>query len=278
MFLALLAAGCWGTSAFMAALSTRRMPALAVVFYSQAVGVALLAAWVLLWPAAPAPADVAWGAAAGAGTVIALGALYQGLAVGRMSVVSPLAALIAVSTPATLDVVRGTLPSPAVIAGLAVAMVAIVLLSTGVSTSGAARAGGPSGVGHAVVAGFGFAVFLIALDQASATAGAWPLVGTRIVSAGLLGAVLFAAGNAAPAAARAQWKPLLVIGLIEVTGVGLYFTATALTTLTTAVVLSSLHPVVTVLWARALLRERLGPRRIAGVAASLGAIALIVSG
>jgi drug/metabolite transporter (DMT)-like permease len=275
MFFALGASALWGTSAFMAGLTARRVPALAVVFYSQAASLAVLAAGVAVWPAQPVTADVAWGAAAGVGTVIALSSFYKGLSVGRMSVVSPLTGLIAVATPTAVEVARGTPPSGFVVAGLAVAMAAIVLLST--STHGV-EAGRPSGIGYAVAAGLGFSLFLIALDQASASAGLWPLVGTRMVSAGVLGVILITTGRAATAAARADWRPLAAIGVIDVTGASLYFAATALTTLTTAVVLSSLHPLVTVLWARLLLREPLGPLRLAGVAASLAAIVLIVSG
>lgn len=275
MFFALAAAGLWGTSAYVAGLTTRRVPAMAVVWYSQAAGLVLLGLGVLFWPAPATAVDVAWGAVAGAGAILALASLYHGLAVGRMSVVSPLAALIAVTTPATVDVVRGTPPTGPVLAGLAVAAAAIVLLSS--STDGS-QAGRPTGLGFAVMAGLGFAVFLIALDQASPAAGLWPLVGTRLVSAVLLGIVLVAARRTALDQARTQWPALLGIGVIEVAGAGMYFAATSLIPLTAAVVLSSLHPLVTVLWARLLLHEQLGPRRLAGIAGSLVAIVLVAVG
>lgn len=41
-------------------------------------------------------------------------------------------------------------------------------------------------------------------------------------------------------------------------------------------VLGSLYPVVTLIWARVLLDERLRPVQVAGVAATLGGIALVV--
>jgi drug/metabolite transporter (DMT)-like permease len=275
MLLSLLAAGCWGTSAFLAGLTAKRVSTLAVVGYSQAASLVVLAVAVALWPASPTMADIAWGALAGVGTIVALTAFYEGLAVGRMSVVSPLAALIAVSTPASLDFVRGTPPTGGMLGGLALACVAIVLLST--STHGS-EPGQRSGAWHAVVAGLGFSLFLIALDQASPTAGLWPLVGTRMVSAVALCLLLVATRRTEPIQARAHWRAIVGIGVIDIVGAALYLGATTMTTLTAAVVLSNLHPLVTVLWARVLLHEHLGPRRLAGVTGSLGAIILIASG
>jgi drug/metabolite transporter (DMT)-like permease len=285
MLLALGTSVLWGTSAFLAGLTARRVTAMAVAFYSQATSLVVLAAGVALWPADPRAEDVLWGAAAGVGTAVALVAFYRGLAVGRMSVVSPLAALISVGTPAMLDVVRGAPPTGPVVAGLAVALVAILLLSTGADP---ARAPTPdeevlpvrgAGVGYAVVAGLGFSLFLIALDQAAPTAGLWPLVGTRVCSIPLIGAAaLLVGGEGALARTRGEWRPLAAIGVLDVVGAALYFAATARAALTTVVVLASLYPVVTVLWARALLREPLGARRLTGVATSLSAIALILAG
>ena len=75
-----------------------------------------------------------------------------------------------------------------------------------------------------------------------------------------------------------------VIGLTFLTGVGdtggnlFYIAATAVGTLSVTVVLASLYPVSTALWALIVLGERLSRTRLAGVGLALAAAVLISAG
>jgi cyclophilin family peptidyl-prolyl cis-trans isomerase/HEAT repeat protein/uncharacterized membrane protein len=105
----------------------------------------------------------------------------------------------------------------------------------------------------------------------------WPLLVARSVSVSLFAAV-------ALAGRRSLRMPADVFGLVVVCGVvdmlanALYLLAARQGPLSIVVTLTSLYPASTVLLARAILRERLNPWQISGVACALIAIVLIVSG
>ena len=72
--------------------------------------------------------------------------------------------------------------------------------------------------------------------------------------------------------------PLAVIGAFDVTANGLFGWASTLGLLSVVSVLGSVYPVMTVLLARLILKERMTPTQGAGVAAAFGGIALLVGG
>ena len=75
--------------------------------------------------------------------------------------------------------------------------------------------------------------------------------------------------------ASLRWGVLA--GLIDVSGSVLFFRALQAGRMDAAVVLSSLYPVITVLWARIVLKEQFSRWKIAGVLAALTAVPLIAS-
>jgi drug/metabolite transporter (DMT)-like permease len=76
-----------------------------------------------------APADVAWGAVAGAFGVIAIALLYACLAIGPMSILSPLTAVVSAIAPMLWGLlVNGETLSAIGYLGLGVALVAVVLV------------------------------------------------------------------------------------------------------------------------------------------------------
>ena len=90
---ALVALG-YGSGDFLGGIAAKRLPTVTVLLVSQAVGLA--AAFLLvvaLRDAAPEPHIFLLSAAAGVFGIIALGLLFRGLAVGRMSIVAPLSAI-----------------------------------------------------------------------------------------------------------------------------------------------------------------------------------------
>src|SRR5262245_48715551 len=93
--LGLVVAMSYGTADFFGGLASRRVPAPTAVLTSQAMRlvVAGVAAFVLSGDATVEARDVWLGAAAGVATVTGLACLYRGLAIGRASVVAPIAAV-----------------------------------------------------------------------------------------------------------------------------------------------------------------------------------------
>lgn len=224
----------------------------------------------------PEPASLAWGALAGVSVLVAVVALYQVLAIGRMSVGSPLVAVVGAGLPAAVGLALGDRLSPGDLAGIACGLAAVVA----VSWAGAGRAASPGAgdrriVVTAIVAGCGLAGFFLAIDQSAQLGGAtwWPLAAAR--SATVVGIIL-AVARLRPSVPPARlWWPLIAVGLGDVLGNAFFVLANAQGALSVAVVLSSLYPVTTILLARLVLRERLRPVQALGVALALVGVVLM---
>jgi drug/metabolite transporter (DMT)-like permease len=282
--LAIGSAVVYGAADFAGGLATRRAGTIPVVLLSQASGLALLALILPLLPhARPSRLDLLWGVAAGLTGGIAVALLYRALAIGTMAVVAPTTAVCAVAIPAGVSVLLGERPAPLAIAGIALGIVSIVL----VSRQGAAAEPGrqdaaaprtlPPGVGTALAAGVAIGLFLLALAQTRSEAGMWPLVVSRSASVTLFGVIAVAGGRSVRMPARVTGLAI-VCGAIDMLANALYLLAARLGPLSIVVTLSSLYPASTVLLARVGLGERLNRWQITGVGCALTAIVLIVSG
>lgn len=278
--LALASAVAYGAADFLGGFAARRASALAVVVTSQAAGLVVLLAMLPVLPdSSPSAGDLAWGAAAGlsGGTGVAL--LYRALAVGTMAVVAPTTAVCAVAIPVFVSMSLGERPGRLTLIGMALAVVAIALVSRPAGASDpSTRPIGllPPGVGLALLSGVAIGVFFLALARISSGAGLWPLVAARVVSV-----TCFAV------AALATRRPLMVpaaalgtvigAGTLDMIANALYLLATRLAALSPVVTLSSLYPASTVLLARAVLGERLSMIQGIGITCALVAVMLIVA-
>ena len=267
----LMSAAIWGAGDFCGGLAARRATANSVVIASQLVGVLLLTALAGLfrepWPAA---SDLAWGALAGVAGNVGLLALDRGLASGRMGVVAPLSAVLSAALPVLVSALFDGLPGWVTLVGFALALAGVWLL--------AQPAGGAvfrlNELGLPLLAGLGFGLFFVFVDQVSAAAVFWPLVMARLASLAFLTSVTVAGR-------QKLWPPAGVLpltalsGVLDAAGNAFFALATQTGRLDVAAVLSALYPGSTVLLAWAVLRERLTRAQLAGVAAALVAIILI---
>src|SRR5262245_7143638 len=140
---ALGAAFCWGLSDFIGGIKSRTLALFSVLLISQGTGLVLLIVIVAgLGPAMPETRYLLVAAAAGLGEIFGVAALYRGLAVGTMSIVTPVASIAPV-VPLVVGFALGEVPEPAQIAGLALIVAGLVItpLKQGASTEGARRIG-----------------------------------------------------------------------------------------------------------------------------------------
>ncbi len=174
--LAVLASIAYGAADFLGGLATKRgSTVFAAVVCSQATGLLLvLLALPFLPPASPTAADLAWGAASGLAGGIGLALLYRGLAIGVMSVVAPVTAVCAVIIPVAVGVAFGERPTGAAAAGVALAVIAIILISQSGEGESGKRA--TTGVTTAIASGIAIGIFLVCLERTGPSAGLWPLV------------------------------------------------------------------------------------------------------
>lgn len=274
--LALGASISWGLGDFLGGLRTRRLPLLTVLVVSQAAGVLSIALVVGVRGQGPPDArQLAYAALAGVAGAGGLAALYRGLAVGAMSVVAPLAATAAV-VPIAAGLLTGERPSAAQGAGIALALVGVIMAAREPSGEGA-RSELATGVGLALVAALCFGFLLVALDAASEGDALWATLAMRVTSFTLLGAVALAARPSLALGER-DLAALLLVGLLDTAGNALFALASTESLLSVASVLAQLYPVVTVLLARLVLAERIARIQAAGVVAALAGVALITAG
>jgi drug/metabolite transporter (DMT)-like permease len=277
--LAIGSAVLYGAADFTGGLTTRRASTIPVVLLSQAAGMLLLALILPLLPhASPSRPDLLWGAAAGLTGGIGVALLYHALAIGSMAVVAPTTAVCAVAIPVVVSVLLGERPVPLAVAGIALGIVSIALVSQQPrpDTTPSAR-GRQSGAGTALVSGIAIGFFLLSFAQTGSHAGMWPLLVARVVSVSLFGVMAIAGGRSIRMPAQVT-ALAIVAGVIDMLANALYLLATRQGPLSIVVTLSSLYPASTVLLARIVLGERLRPWQITGVGCALTAVALIVSG
>jgi len=283
--LALLAALVYGSSDFFGGLASRRAPTIGVVVCSQGLGLLVLAVALPLTGGAPLPADIVWGGTCGIAGAGAIAALYRGLAIGTMGVVSPISAVLAAAIPMLFGImVRGDRPSWLADAGIAAALAAVVCVSAAGESPAepdpAARriARLPAGVPEALLAGVAFGAFFIALAQTRAAAGMYPLLAARLTSVVLLTAGGIAFGGIANVRVPRATLPLVLLcGLLDMTANVLYVLAAHTGLLAIVAVLTSLYPAATVGLAGVILRERLRALQWAGVVLALGGAVAIAA-
>jgi drug/metabolite transporter (DMT)-like permease len=288
ILLALASAVGYGGSDYWAGLAARRTSVIRVTILAEAAGTAVLAL-VLPWAGLRQPSLVSlgWGAAGGAGGVLGALALYMGFRRAAFSVAAPLSAVGAAGFSVLAGLLLGEHPGGLALAGIALALPAIVSVSASPARAEDRPAGAedrPAGAGrHAqgviwgLAAGACFAVLFIALNRAGPGGGLWPVAaaqGAALVVVGGIGAVTRDLHLPAPDGRRLA----VLTGVAGGGGTILYFLATQAGLLAVTAVLTSLYPAVTIVLARLLLGERLTAVRLAGLGLAAASVGLIAAG
>ena len=283
ILLGLAAALTYGAGDFVGGLVTRRAPLFSVVLLSQVAGTALLLVAVPFFvDSGPTAHALVWGGASGAAGATGVLFLYKGLAAGRMSVVAPITSVEAAVVPVVWGLAAGERPPVVALAGVVVALVAVVLVAgfqpgEAVADAPAARAGRLApGVAEALIAGVAFGAFFILLDEAGDATGLWPLVGGRTASLTILAVLVLARGERVAAAPDTR-LPIVAAGALDVAANLLYLLATREGLLSIVAVLTSLYPASTILLARIVLGERMGRLQVAGLGLAVAGVVMMTA-
>jgi drug/metabolite transporter (DMT)-like permease len=277
--LALLAAVSYGIGDFVGGVAGRRCPPALIPVAVQIVGVVAAVVGAVALGGTLTPQALAWGALSGVGSGIGNVCLLRGLAVGRMSVVAPVSAVITAALPAVVGLASGDRLAVWGWAGIVLALPAVALASW------SGREGGfsMSDVAYGLAAGVGFAMLFVALDRAGPDAGAWPLVPGQLVALLLVLVVALAP----IVRLRRSRQPLQIAGVLRWGGAAgllgaaanlMFLIATGKGQLTVSAVLAGLYPAITVTLAAVILHERLNRSQQAGLVSAGAAIVLIVTG
>jgi len=294
----LTAALVYGSADFLGGLASKRMSSIRVTAIGAVSGlVALFAAEAFIggrwsWEA------MLYGGISGITGAVAITLLYACLAIGPMSILSPLAALVSAFVPLTAGLLRGDrLPLIGYVA-IGIALVAVVLVGF-VKEEGAVR---PTlkALSMAVGAGAMIGVFLILIDLTPDDAGLVPLIANRAVN----GIVMFlvigvlilwtrrrarqsptpvpaGSGVTAPKIGMLSpgWRAGLWIavaaGVVDATANALLLIGLRLGDLTIISVLTALYPAGTILLAAIVLRERIATVQALGLVLALIAAGML---
>ena len=248
---------------------------LTVLAVSQAIGLAGLLTWVVVTGESfPGAQELLPAVGAGIAGVIGLGALYRGFAVGAMGIVAPISAAAPI-IPLVADATNGDVPAPLQWLGIALVLVGIGVLSREPASTRNARIA--SGAGLAIVAALGFGLFVVGIDAGSDESPAWAVVVARSAAVPLaVFAALVTSTSLRPAMALVPM--LVVVGIGDVSANVLVATATTYGAAGIVAVLSTIYPVVTVVLARLVLREKLSRVKRAGGVVALAGAALVAAG
>ena len=237
---------------------------------SQLTGMAIAAGLAILRnePALTA-ADIAWSVLGGVLGGIGITALYRGLAVGRMGIVAPVTGVLAALIPVVAGIALEGWPDALVLAGIGLALIAVVLVSR-VTDEG----GGRQGIGLALLAGTTIGLFGVVINQVTDGHVFAPLAIVRGSEAVLIVSIILVT--------RAAWRPtirllpvLLAIGFLDMAGNAGYIAAVQTGALAIASVVSGLYPVTTVILATVFLHERVTRSHAIGIVMASLAIVLI---
>jgi drug/metabolite transporter (DMT)-like permease len=272
LVLALGASLAWGIADFAGPLLSRTLGTLRVLFWAQVGGVAALAVALLVRADAPHGWGVVYAAAAAVGGIAGLYAYYRGMQLGQMSVVAPIAGISAV-IPVTLGFLSGDNPSAAQVAGIACAIVGVGFASVEHQEEGRRVA---TGVGLALLAALGFGLYFPFMHAAGKVDFWWASFVFRSTALVLVAG----AATAVRPVLRLSRRDLAIaaaVGIGDTIGNVLFAASSAHGLVSLTSVLASLYPIVTVLLAAAILKERVAGLQRAGVALTLAGVVLIGS-
>jgi drug/metabolite transporter (DMT)-like permease len=275
LLLALASSLAYGAADFLGGLAARDAHVLRVVMIAAP---ASLLVELVLWPAIGArfaAGAVVWGAGSGLASAAAFALLYRTLAIGPMSVLSPVTALVSAALPVSVGLIGGEHLGGLALGGMVLALAAVVLVSTGTDVSGVRPT--RTSLALAFGAGAAIALQLVCLDQAPDDSGVAPLLIGRTVSS----AVVLGAAFALRARVGGAWPSLrasAAAGALDSLANLAFLLAVRDGDLAVVAVITALYPAGTVLLARALLAERVGKTQLAGLGLAAVAVSLLAVG
>jgi glucose uptake protein GlcU len=270
----ILSAASWGAGDFAGGLATRRASVYQAALYGEALGVVLLLAAVpfIHEPAMP---WTLWILDMVAGAIIAIGLMifYRALAVGQMSVAAPVSALMTAGLPVVVTAWIQGLPSPITLAGFALALLAVWLVSQsgGSSKKALVRL---ADVRMPLIAGLFFGFYFILIHMGSQHAVLWPLIAARAAGT-IIVLVICAFQGEVRIPQKTVWSLIALNAFWDVGGSAFYILAGQVGRMDVAAVLGALYPGITVILAGIILREKLTRVQVGGILVALVAIVLM---
>ncbi len=281
-----------GLADFFGGMSGRRTGPLRTITGVQLVGGAIIGIYLLAtWQPLGGTREVLLAVLAGGALTLGIGFMYTGFTWGRIAVVAPVtAALIAVLT-FIVGLVRGERPSSLALAGVGLAIVAVVLISRPPRAADTPANGGETGrrfglgaeLGLSLAAGASLATFQTTIGEIGDSAGVAPLLIVRAAAAAIsllaLGVVWRRAG--APRLRmprRSTLVPVVASGFLLLVAHALLLEALSLGFLSIVGPITALSPAFTVIPAWMFLHEHISRVQVGGMVLATAGLVLVALG
>ncbi len=272
--LALLSSLLWGTADFEGGRLSKKHPPIAVLGFSQVIGLIFGVAVVIVSGDSNAPAlgDSGYlipGICAGFLGYFGLICLYAGLASGSMGVVSPISALSAV-IPLSYALMHGESLSFITSIGVVLALVGAFCASGPELSQGLPLR--PLLLAIGAACGFGTALTFISIGSQSSALMTMVTMRAATLVVTIAIAVRF---RSTGGFSKSEYPSLIFIGVADFVANLLLGVACSKGSVSVAMVLGSMYPIATALLAFSFLRERLHTVQYVGIVLAVGGVALI---
>jgi len=272
----------YGFADFFGALASRKLNAMLVTLVSGFSGLVFLISMTPFFGMKFDSSSIFWGALAGVISAVAITALYASLAIGPISILSPLGAIMSALVPMTFGLLfQGESFSAVGIFALVGIVIAVGLV--GFIPGADIRLPSPKGLALGLTAGISIGLLLICIDQAPADSGLTPVIFLRLfsmVGIGIMLLVSLARGTRITGigVTGKTWQATVLAGVLDSSANVLFLTAMRLGELSVVSVLTALYPLGTIVLARIFLKEKIAKVQLAGVLLALSCSALLASG
>jgi drug/metabolite transporter (DMT)-like permease len=274
IILALMCAFSYGVADFWGGLATRRGSIWKVLPIIVAAGILTLLLAVPFLGATFSQGAILAGIAAGLSGTVGYIFLMYGLALGPMSVVAPISAVMGSIIPFAVGLLRGETLSTLGFIGAALALVSIVLVSR--STSDATHPVTAKAVIVAIIAGIGIAGYFLGISGGPDDSGLAPVIVGRLVTGGIFIVIAIAKWKTIREGAI-DYKLAIASGSLDVVGGATFMLATRAGDLVLVAVVAALYPAFTVVLARFILHERMEQHQLFGLLSAGASVALLAS-
>jgi drug/metabolite transporter (DMT)-like permease len=290
-----------GATDFFGGLGAKYLGSLRVTWLSMPVGAIGFAGYFFAtggdWGQQATPDALVLGALSGLVVAVAMIFLFASLAIGPMSILSPLGALVSALVPVVWDFASGTQLSVIDYIALGIALVAVVLIA--IIREENARRPGIRGILFAVISGALIGGYMIVLSLTPDESGVVPFIASRSAGAVVLtivvglSALWFWARTRRPVHAtsidvtsgddgKLNWRLgvwfAVGAGLSQAFGDILILAALRSGELAIVSVVVAMYPAGTILLATLILKERLTVVQGIGLVLALGAVAMLALG
>ncbi|MDE0194353.1 MAG: EamA family transporter [bacterium] len=281
-----------GLADFFGGMAGRRTGPVRTVVGAQLVGGAIMGIFLLAtWQSVGSSREILLALLAGGALTLGVGFMYTGFTFGRIAVVAPVTASAIAILTFIAGLVRGERPSSLSLAGVALAIVAVVLISrppkvrdTDTSPSEPGRRIGLGGeLGLSLAAGASLATFQTTIGEIGDAAGFAPLLVVRAAALALslaaLGLVWRRAGAPRPRAPRRSTVvPVVASGILLLVAHALLLEALSQGLLSIVGPITALSPAFTVIPAWLFLHEHISRVQVLGMVVATAGLVLVALG